>query len=224
MNSQHSSNLLGFVRGAFRDRQEGFVIKLHRFSTLALCTVLTLPAMMQAQAEGGVIVFIASSTVHMLPMWHKNDFPLLANQDKIMDALRPFNLPAGEYMFPRPADMAEMKTPAFREKLDKGPKLTMIVMPSARMNMGATLGQWFGFCVVVTVFAAYISARTLPLSATYLQVFRVAGCVSFVGYSLALWPQSIWYKKPWLITAKMSIDGLIYGLLTGGVFGWYWHH
>ena len=182
-------------------------------------TALWVPILLSA-----VIVFIASSLIHMTPMWHKNDFPMLPDQDKIQDALRAFNIPAGEYMIPRPSTMAEMKTPAFEEKLKKGPKLTMIVMPYGRMNMGATLGQWFLFCCVVSVFAAYITARTQPLSATYLQVHRVAGCVAFVGYSLALWPQTIWYKKPWLTTAKHTIDGLIYGMLTGGTFGWYWHH
>ncbi|HEY2824350.1 MAG TPA: hypothetical protein VGI83_02290 [Gemmatimonadales bacterium] len=182
-------------------------------------TQLWLPILVSA-----VIVFIASSIIHMLPLWHKNDFPLLANQDKIMDALRPFNIPPGEYMVPRPSDMADMRTPGFQEKLNKGPVFTMIVMPNGMMKMGATMTQWFLFCCVVSVFAAYIASRTLVPGTPYLQVHRVAGCVAFVGYSLALWPQSIWYKKPWMTTAKMTVDGLIFGLLTGGTFGWLWPH
>ena len=39
---------------------------------------------------------------------------------------------------------------------------------------------------------------------------------------LALWQDSIWYKKKWSTTVKNTIDGLIYGLLTGGTFGWLW--
>jgi hypothetical protein len=39
---------------------------------------------------------------------------------------------------------------------------------------------------------------------------------------VALWPQSIWYRKSWLTTAKTTIDGLIYGLLTAGTMGWLW--
>ncbi len=28
-----------------------------------------------------VIVFVASSIIHMAPLWHKNDYPRLANED-----------------------------------------------------------------------------------------------------------------------------------------------
>jgi hypothetical protein len=34
---------------------------------------------------------------------------------------------------------------------------------------------------------------------------------------------SIWYRRSWITTFKSSVDGLIYSLLTGGVFGWLWH-
>jgi hypothetical protein len=33
---------------------------------------------------------------------------------------------------------------------------------------------------------------------------------------------SIWYKKSWSGTLKNVFDGLVYGLVTGGVFGWLW--
>jgi hypothetical protein len=43
-----------------------------------------------------------------------------------------------------------------------------------------------------------------------------------MGYTLALWPMSIWYRRAWTITIKSTIDGLIYALLTAGTFGWLW--
>jgi hypothetical protein len=46
--------------------------------------------------------------------------------------------------------------------------------------------------------------------------------VAFVGYSLALWQNSIWYKRAWAITLRVTIDGLIYALLTAGTFSWLW--
>ena len=72
------------------------------------------------------------------------------------------------------------------------------------------------------VFAAYITARTIPPYAPYLKVHRVAGCVAFMGYALAAIPGSIWYKRAWSFTLKTIIDGLIYGMLTGGTFGWWY--
>jgi hypothetical protein len=74
----------------------------------------------------------------------------------------------------------------------------------------------------VTVFAAYVAGRALGPDAHYLAVFRFAGTVAFVGYSLALWQQSIWFKRAWSTTIKSTIDGLLYGLLTAGTFGWLW--
>jgi len=55
-----------------------------------------------------------------------------------------------------------------------------------------------------------------------LRFFRFAGCAAFAGYSLALLQHSIWYRRSWWTTAKSMFDGLIYGLLTAGIFGWLW--
>lgn len=58
--------------------------------------------------------------------------------------------------------------------------------------------------------------------ADYLAAFRFAGTTAFVGYSLALWQNTIWFKRSWIVTLKANVDGLVYGLLTGGTFGWLW--
>jgi hypothetical protein len=70
------------------------------------------------------------------------------------------------------------------------------------------------------VLCAYFVTRTLAPDADYLTVFRVAGTVAFVANSFAVIPESIWFGRPWSMTLKNVVDALIYGLLTGGVFGW----
>jgi hypothetical protein len=55
-----------------------------------------------------------------------------------------------------------------------------------------------------------------------MRVFRIASATAFTGYSLALLQNSIWYKRNWSATLKSMADGLLYALLTGGVFGWLW--
>jgi hypothetical protein len=170
-----------------------------------------------------VFVFIASSIIHMLSPWHKNDYPLLKNQDAVMDALRPLAIPPGDYMIPRPKDRAEMQTPEFKEKVKKGPVLIMTVM-SGEFEMGKKMGSWFVYIVVVGLFAAYIASRALPVGANYLHVFRFVGATAFIGYSLALWQMSIWYNRSWATTFKSTVDGLIYACLTAGTFGWLWPH
>ena len=169
-----------------------------------------------------VFVFIASSIIHMLSPWHKGDYPRMPNEDKVMEALRPFAIPPGDYMVPRPATRQDLNTQEFRDKLDKGPVMVLTVLPNGPFSMGRNLALWFVYLLVVGVFSAYISGRALPHGAAYLRVFRFAGAVAFIGYSLALWQMSIWYRRSWITTLKATVDGLIYALLTAGTFGWLW--
>lgn len=179
--------------------------------------MLWLPILLSA-----VVVFLVSWLIHSLLPWHKNDYLLVPNQDKVQEAMRPFAIPPGDYMLPRAASMKEMCAPEFVEKLNKGPIAVMTVIPNGPVSMGKSLVLWFLYTIVVAIFAAYISGRALTVGAPYLQVFRFVGCTSFIGYSLALWQGSIWYHRSWATTLKSNIDGLIYGLLSAGVFGWLW--
>jgi len=167
-----------------------------------------------------VIVFVASSIIHMVLPIHRKDYRRLPDEDGVMEALRKFGVSPGDYLFPCPSDRAQMKDPAFREKWKKGPAGTMTVMGAPEMGKNLTL--WFLYCIVIGIFAAYVAGRALPSGARYLAVFRFAGVTAFSGYALALWQNTIWYKRAWTTTAKSTIDGLIYGLLTAGTFGWLW--
>lgn len=178
-------------------------------------TALWLPILLSA-----VIVFVASSMIHMLLPYHRNDFRRLPAEDSVMDALRAFGIPPGNYMMPHPGSPEGMKAPEFIEKKRRGPIAILTIMHEP--SMGRSLLQWFLYTVVVGIFAAYLTGRALGPGADYLEVFRFAGCVAFVGYALALWQSSIWYRIAWSTTLKSTWDGLVYGLLTGGTFGWLW--
>ncbi len=89
-------------------------------------------------------------------------------------------------------------------------------------SMGRPLAQWFVFLIVVGIFVAYIASRTLPAGTPYMRVFQIVGATAFIAYSLALCELSIWYRRSWGLTLKACFDGLIYGLLTAGTFGWLW--
>ena len=182
----------------------------------------TIAALWMPIIVAAVLVFIASSIIHMAPLWHRNECPKAPNEDRILDALRPLSLPPGDYMLPRASSMKDMKTPEFTEKMKRGPIVIMTVLPSGPPGMGKNLVQWFIYVVVVGIFAAYITGRTLALGTEYLTVFRVAGATAFIGYAVGLWQMSIWYHRSWSTTLKLTLDGFIYSLLTGGAFGWLW--
>lgn len=170
-----------------------------------------------------VIVFIASSIIHMaLPWWHKGDYRKLPQEDKAMDALRPIAIPPGDYMVPQPCSHAEMRSPEFKEKMKKGPVFVMTVMPNGLFRMGSSLALWFLYLIVISYFSAYVACHALPRGAPYPAVFRIVGATSFLGYSAALWQMTIWYRRSWVTTLKTTIDGLVYAGLTAGMFGWLW--
>lgn len=169
-----------------------------------------------------VVVFLASYVLHMVLKYHHSDFARVPSEEDVMDAIRNANVPPGDYMMPYGGGPEAMKDPDFIEKFKRGPVAMMTVMESGPPTMGSSLAQWFVYCIIVNIFAAYIAGRALEPGAQYLAVFRFAGTTAFVGYGLALLHDSIWYKRQWSTTIKMLIDSLIYALLTAGVFGWLW--
>jgi hypothetical protein len=179
--------------------------------------MLWLPILLSA-----VIVFVASSVIHMASPWHKNDYSRVPNEDQLRNALRPMAIPPGDYMVPRPTERGEMRSPEFAEKVKQGPNMILTVMPTGPISMKKNLIQWFLFTVAVSVFAAYVAGSALPVGAPYLTVFRFVAVTAFIGYSVALWQNSIWYSRSWSTTTKATLDGLIYALLSAGTFGWLW--
>ena len=181
-------------------------------------TTLWLPILLSA-----VLVFVMSSIIHMFLGYHANDYRQVPDEDGVMQALRRFEIPPGDYMIPYSGSADAMKSEAFREKIEKGPIATMTVMhPRIYGNMGSQFVQWFAYSLLVGIIAAYVAGRTLPPSADYLSVFRLTGTVAFASYAMALMPQSIWYQKSWSATLKGMFDGLVYAALTAGAFGWLW--
>jgi hypothetical protein len=178
---------------------------------------LWLPVVLSA-----VFVFIASSVIHMATPFHLNDWRALPKEDEVMEALRRFDIPPGDYGMPKPASMAGMRDPGFVAKMKAGPVAFMTVVPAGPPAVGGSLGLWFGYLLLVSAFAAYVCAHALPAGIGWRAPFRIAGCTAFAAYSLALIQHSIWYRRSWATTLRSMFDGLIYGLLTAATFGWLW--
>jgi hypothetical protein len=176
---------------------------------------LWLPILLSA-----VLVFVASSLIHMVLGWHKSDFKKLGSEDAVMDALRPFNLAPADYVAPLPESMAQMSSPEFKAKVARGPRIALTVL--ADTSIARNLAVWFVYSLVVATFAAYVAVLGLSTDASYMAVFRVTSTVAFAGYALALWQSWIWYSRSLGATLRSTIDGLVYALLTGAAFGWLW--
>jgi hypothetical protein len=115
-----------------------------------------------------------------------------------------------------------MKTPEMLQKSPEGPVAVLNLMRPGVPSMGKPLTHWFLFSLVVSFFVAYVAAHAIPAGAPYLQVFRLVGAIGFLAYGASQVQQSIWWGKPWGNTWKDVFDGLVYGLVTAGTFGWLW--
>ena len=169
-----------------------------------------------------VLVFIASNIIWMVLPHHRSDTRRLPDEGAALEPLVKQDLAPGLYRFPWADDMKAMKEPAFVEKLKRGPVGFVTVMHRGEFPMGKTMAQWAVYLLVIGVLVAYITGRTLAPDAHYLEVFRVAGTVAFLAYSGGHLPDAIWWGKPFANAWKEVVDGLIYGLLTAGAFGWLW--
>lgn len=179
-------------------------------------TSLWLPILVAA-----ILMFAASSVIHMVLKYHRSDFRGVSNEDAAMDALRSLSLSPGDYHIPH-GSPDTMRDPAFIARMKKGPVVLMTVFGPDPIQMGNRLAWWFVFCLVVALFAAYLTSRALPAGAPYMDVFRFASAVTFVGHGLGQWPSTIWYDRAWQTSLRNTIDALVYGLLAGGAFGWLW--
>jgi hypothetical protein len=178
---------------------------------------LWLPILLSA-----VIVWVASSIIHLVLTYHRSDYAKLPGEANIAEAMRKEGVAPGGYIIPYAGSPKAMGTPEMVEKYKKGPVALIRVWPSGVPTMGRSLTLWFLFCLAVGVFTAYIAGRTLGAGATYREVFRIAGTVAFLGYAGAEPLNAIFKGQPWPATIKHMFDGLVYALLSAGVFGWLW--
>jgi hypothetical protein len=168
-----------------------------------------------------VIVFVASSIMHMVLPYHRSDYSQLPDEEKLLAALRPSNLKRGLYVFPF-ATHQTMKSPEIVEKYKQGPVGFLTIMPSGPPAMPKFLVQWFVYCLLIGFFVAYLTGRTVAAGTPYLAVFRVAGTAAFFAHGLGRLSDGIWKGQLWGFVIKEVIDGLVYSLLTAGTFGWLW--
>jgi hypothetical protein len=178
---------------------------------------LWLPVLVSA-----IVVFVASSIVHMVLKYHKADYRGLPNEDAVREALGKGDPAPGIYLTPYVADMKQMNEPAIKEKFEKGPVATLTVRPKGAPAMPKYLASWFVFCGLVSFAAASVARHTLHAGDDGMLVMRVTGTVAFSAYALSHISDSIWEGKPWSNTGRAILDGAIYAVLTGLSFRLLW--
>ncbi len=178
-----------------------------------------LPTLLLPIFLSAVFCFLASFILYMaLPFWHRKDHRRLADEPAVLGALRA--AASGQYVVPN-MDWNKM-TPEERAECQKGPTALLILRNPMNFSFPKTLLAYFVYLFVVMIFVGYLAGVALPPGAHYMRVFRIAGTAAVLAFSFNTIADSIWYGKPWPVTWKNIIDGVIFGLLTAGTFGWLW--
>jgi hypothetical protein len=169
-----------------------------------------------------IVVFVASSIIHMALKYHKFDLKRLPNEDAVREVLAKGSLAPGMYFTPYCEGHKQLKEPAFAAKFETGPIAIITSIKSGMPKMGKSLSLWFGFCFLVSFVAAYIARHTLMPGVVGMLPMQVTGTVAFAAYGLSSISDSIWKGAPWSNTARAMLDGVIYAVLTGLVFRLLW--
>lgn len=169
-----------------------------------------------------VLVFIASSVIHMVVKWHNSEYRKLANEEAVGASIRAGSAAPGQYVIPHCADMKAMASPEMQKKFAEGPIAFITLRPPGPPKMGGMLALWFVYVLAICAIAAYVAQRSLPAEATFNQVGRIVGGLSLLAYAGGSVQAGIWMGKPWSSVAKDVLDGIIYAAIAGAVFGWLW--
>jgi len=170
-----------------------------------------------------VLIFFASSLIHMVFQWHNSDYRKLGNEDEVRAAVRAGSPTPGQYILPHCSHMKEMGGEAMQQKFREGPVGILTIKASGTPGMGKALGSWFVFCLAVAAFAACLTMGAFPAGREYgHRAGHLAGMISFLTYFGGSVQMAIWMGKPWGAVGKDLLDSLIYGVISAAVFMWLW--
>ena len=169
-----------------------------------------------------IIVHFASFLAWMVLPHHRSDWKKLPDEDGTIAALKKQGIGRGQYSFPHCAGPQDMKTPEWQKKMKEGPSGMLTINPPGGGSMGKSIALHLVHCLVIGIFVAYLAGHTVNSGAEYLAVFRVVGTAAFLAWAGSIPVAANWFGKTWGSVIKEMLDGLVYALLTAGVFGWLW--
>ena len=186
--------------------------------------MLSLASLWLPIVVSAVATFVAGFVLWVVLPHHKSDWSPLPDEDAAMQAVGGSGLAPGMYLMPHPGDAKSPQAdPEWVARVEGGTPAYIMVLPKAQMlNMGPTLGKNFLYLLVMGVLVAYVGAVTLPVGTDYLKVFQVTGAAALLGHAMGAFPKAIFWGWSRSAATKDFLDGVVYALVTAGVFGWLW--
>jgi len=168
-----------------------------------------------------VVVFFASAIMWMFMPHHHKDIQFLEDKESgYIEAVQSLDIKPGLYMYPG-CDHKDSKNPEVMERWNAGP-WGVLTIYEGKPNFAMNLIKTFAAFLVITIFVAYITGISVGPGAQYLHVFRVAGATAVLGHCMGGLCGSFFQGKPTRFIITDFIDGVVYALLTAGIFAWLW--
>ena len=169
-----------------------------------------------------VVVFAMGSVMNMVLPHHQKDYTRLPNEDAFREEILNQELTPAQYSIPYVHSAESWNDPKAMEKYKTGP-VGLLILAKPREGMLRQLIGQATYVLCISVMVAYIAEAVFGSGeASALAVLQLTGVSATLGYSGALFINSIWFGVPWGNTLRHALDGLVYGVLTGVIFMWLW--
>jgi len=76
--------------------------------------------------------------------------------------------------------------------------------------------------LVISAIVGYLAGIGLMPGAEYMDVFRVVGTAAFLAYCMGSLANDFFMGKPTRFIITCLIDGVVFAMVTAGVFAWLW--
>jgi hypothetical protein len=178
---------------------------------------LWIPIIVSAVSVCGAHCFAWLFLAHFVRKWKT-----LPDEDATVEHLQKAGTGPGFYVFPGTQSRSSIASEQSRlQRLESGPWGTVNVR-ARQPYIGRALVQSITFFLVTNVFVAYLGTLALSSGDEFLRVFQVIGTAGILAYAFGGIPNAIWLGLDFRSATIDVVQGILYGLITGVVFGMLW--
>jgi len=166
----------------------------------------------------GLATHIASTIAWTLLPHHKPEWNKLPAEEGLLDFLDQNSVAASQYLFPFCDDPKLMSEPEFKQKMETRCRGMLILWPKPP-NMGKAIGLTLAFFLVAAFAIGYLASIAFAPGASMMEIFRLVFMAGLLCHVAGPFPGVFWFRK---YVAMEMLDGLVYALITAGIFAGLW--
>lgn len=167
-----------------------------------------------------IVLFFASFLAWVVLPHHKPDIKRWPDEERLLTFIRESGAAPGDYLFPYIEDK-DMKEDWAQARYNEGPWGMVKIWPG-KASMGGNMLKTVLYFFVVSAAVAYAGTLALTPGAPFMDVFQLIAVTAILAHTSGGVLREIWFTRPLRGKLMDFIDGLVYGLITAGLFAWLW--